>query len=320
MAASVVIGADIFMFGGGVGWPENYTNALWKLTYDRKGRFVWTKITYNEQSQTPSPRRNQQMWECDGKPWSFGGYGISPNGYLHEHGEFKELANHSFANNQLECFDPEAVKWTNSECFGTIPYPSPDYVSARINNTVVLYDQTRNYNAFYQLDLLSLHWSKVTTGETCPSIRCFCSFTAIDGEKIIQHGGFDGDCFGLDDTWVLDLPSKTWSQHSAHNGQTRYVHAAVKYPDTNTVLLVGGCLHNTNIFKLSMDTNINEGTRTLQGMSLECIDKHREQLDLQTLPKIYQREFLLPGEKAATVGQGQVWNGRLRRSRKHLNQ
>jgi hypothetical protein len=314
----VVIGSDLYVFGGRVvNLNFKITNDLWKLTYDRNGRFIWEKISLTKQSQTPSPRHSHTLWEYEGKLLSFGGEGISHDGFLHDHGELN-IEYGIVGNNQLVSFDPKCGKWRNPQCFGVGPSAESSVylVSARINNIVYVFQKGVDVtNSLYQLDLPSLYWTQITTGQPGPCERINCSFTAISDTHIVLHGGAraDEDFENINDTWVLDIPSRTWSEHSTQqDDDDKYAatHTALKCPQTNTLYILGG--YENWFDQIRLDATSAERVKSLRSQSLACADIHREQLDFQALPKIFQQELLLPGEKAATVGQRCVWNGRMR--------
>ena len=97
-SCAVAIESDIYMFGGFVHEENNDTNTLWKLTVPSTGPFAWSKVIVKSKEKTPSPRCQHSGWESTGKLWTFGGVGLSIDGYLNEHGSFERF---SCRNNQL---------------------------------------------------------------------------------------------------------------------------------------------------------------------------------------------------------------------------
>ena len=62
-SCAVTIGTNIYLFGG---WQYNkscLTSALWKLTITSTECFNWSKIMFDDQVKTPSPRCNHSGWE-----------------------------------------------------------------------------------------------------------------------------------------------------------------------------------------------------------------------------------------------------------------
>ena len=118
-SCATAIGADIYVFGGltGRGWES--TNDMWKLSRSTQKRFTCRTIEFHSDEKLPSPRNHHCSWEHRACLWVFGGLAGSPTGYLDDHGEFLD----SGESNQLLRFDPCNKRWTNPECFGTIPSP-----------------------------------------------------------------------------------------------------------------------------------------------------------------------------------------------------
>ena len=83
-ACAVVIESTVYNFGGrnGLGFSST-TNALWALSKTPGGYFAWNDIMTSENVKAPAPRFNHTGWEYSRKLWVFGGYGQSPDGYLH---------------------------------------------------------------------------------------------------------------------------------------------------------------------------------------------------------------------------------------------
>ena len=171
-SCGVVIGADIYMFGGGGVWDHasgrrNCTNALWKLTRPSKQYFEWSEIVTQPQAKSPSPRYAHSGWEYAGKLWIFGGHGLPLAGYLNDHGDFKEDAmlwgnrNLYGKNNQLLCFNPSSGVWRNINTSGTIPRPCDSHATTIIGEKVWVHggtdlDHTFKIHDLFQLDMIFL--------------------------------------------------------------------------------------------------------------------------------------------------------------------
>ena len=81
---------------------------LWKLANTTDGSFEWSTINIEDRQKMPSPRHSYCGWEHGGKMWIFGGFGLSPVGYLNDHGDFKFKGPQKAVgwNNQLFWFEP----------------------------------------------------------------------------------------------------------------------------------------------------------------------------------------------------------------------
>ena len=63
-SCAVVIGSDVYMFGGYLLKEGRECNALWKLATDHaQGSFVWSEIDFTKKEKTPSPRHDHTGWE-----------------------------------------------------------------------------------------------------------------------------------------------------------------------------------------------------------------------------------------------------------------
>ena len=138
-AVSVAINGIIYTFGGFIGEDssESETNALWTLCRTPGGSFTWSFINPHCKEESPSPRQFHTGWAYARKLWIFGGGGPSPEGYLNEYGDIEGPLEFA-TNNQLLCYDPNTHKWTNPQCFGSIPTPRLGHASTIINDKVWL--------------------------------------------------------------------------------------------------------------------------------------------------------------------------------------
>jgi hypothetical protein len=101
------------------------------------------------------------------------------------------------------------------------------------------------YNDSWLFDFASLEWSQVDTGDSAlPSPRYGLAGVLTDRARmVVSHGfTFEGR---FDDTWELDLKSGRWEDVSPDGGGVRplkrCLHEQAWEPDSNTMLLYGGC-------------------------------------------------------------------------------
>ena len=206
-AVAVAIESTIYTFGGMCTHEHIYMNELWTLNRTETGDFTWTFIKCDKES--PSPRDQHTGWEYDRKLWVFGGVGPSPESYLNDYGDTEFEDGFWTRNNQLLCYDPHIQKWTNPKCFGEVPSPRSDHCCTIIRKKVWLFGGF-NYNLgdldeFFQLNMQSLTWMRIQTGQRRPALRYGCTLTAITDNQLILHG--------LTGTWIMDLTSHSWRRY-----------------------------------------------------------------------------------------------------------
>ena len=235
---AVVIGKDIYTFGGWELKRKTETNALWKLSKNRIGCFFWHNIKHQCKEDTPSPRMEHSGWEFAGQLWAFGGFGKSPTGYLNNHGYYRLRQGYG-ENNQILCYDFHTEKWSNPQCFGDIPVPRKDHATTIIDDSVWLFGGSaqdvfnphRTYisSGFFQLNMNTLTWTRIHTGHTNPQGRAFGTLTPVRNNELVLHGSFSDMSPPnniVADTWVMDLTSHAWRLHSSRKDHVRIRHTA----------------------------------------------------------------------------------------------
>ena len=128
------------MFGGrdrvssGQPIPETISvNDLWQMTITSEGCLNWEK-NKTKKSKAPSSRCYHTGWEYTGNLWIFGGMAKVERlaaQYLNDHGDFV-----NGYNNQLLCFSPPNLEWTNPKQYGSVPPPLAGHSTAIIKDTV----------------------------------------------------------------------------------------------------------------------------------------------------------------------------------------
>ena len=269
-ACAVVTGKDIFMFGGYARFGQ-VTNALWKLSWIPQGTlpgtpqgmpqgiphgtpqgttqrtpqgcFLWSQIGRCESKQKcPSPRMFHSGWEYAEKLWIFGGEGRYHDGFLNVHGDFT-----NGVTNQLLYFDPSSEEWQNPECFGDIPNPVHGHATAILRNKVWIFGgyekhwKPDGFDYLYELDMNSLTWINIQTGEPRPLRRKYGSLTAATDTQLVLHGGLtNGDKGYVSDTWVFDIPSASWRTYTQtiENNFKKWGHTGTA--GINNVIITGG--------------------------------------------------------------------------------
>ena len=278
-ACAVTIAGDMYMFGG---CEDNnifhrFTNNLWKLTMTTERCFSWTKIESQSCTKLPSPRTQHAGWEHEGCLWVFGGLGDNPSTlYLNDHGDYVNLNN-----NQLLCYDPSNKTWTNPQSFGAVPSPRASHSTAIIKDKLWLLggdDQSYTYlNDIFSLDMCSRAWTQIETALTKPAGHRHSTLTAISENQLALHGGLENQ--EVRDTWVYDLPSGTWRQHTLDKNVLRNSHTG-SLGANKSIIIIGGC-SNGNVPPV---VHVMFEPRSLQQLAMKTIYNHQSQLPWTCLP------------------------------------
>ena len=188
-AVAAPIGKTIYTFGGIRNTGRNTlrslqymdSTVLWTLSRTKEGSFTWSSKKQQCKHNSPSPRAGHAGWEYQGKLWIFAGCAYSPQDYLNDHGDSEDYFAWAM-NNQLLSYDPNTHKWTNPQCFGSIPKPRSNHACAIINDKVWLFGGnnwlTDKLGDFFELRMNSLTWSQIQTGHPSPQARTCCTLTA----------------------------------------------------------------------------------------------------------------------------------------------
>ena len=287
-SCAVAVGSDIYMFGGFLFREQQSTNSLWKLTITTTGCFIRSQIRVKNQERTPSPRSSHSGWEYAGKVWTFGGYGPSPEGYLNEHGDFQHCQHLQGRNNQLLCFDPSRQEWTDIKTSGAIPEPQARHATTVTNDKVWLYSGING--DLYQLNMMSLVWTKNQTGQVKPRPRILCSLNAATESKLVLHGGL-GSKSG---PWVFDVPSSTWNLQRLNRDHHRYNHKGTEGLN-GYVVVIGGLSSESHKYKSYRIIRVKWEPKSLQQLSIKIIYDHRDALSWRWLPKRLVTQIMCPG-------------------------
>ena len=224
--------------------------------------------------------------------WIFGGEGFPLDGYLNDYGDYDSR---NQTNNQLLRFDLLSKTWTNPKCLGAVPSPPKDrWANAisicNITDAVWLYGE----NGLYELNMTSLTWTHIQTDEPKPRGLHCSSLNVLMNKQLVIHGGIDkyrpNKCCTVGgmshETWILDLASRTWKQHT-DEGCPRSAHTATPGL-TNDILIIGGKTCDNKHDGWELATNILHvmlEPKRLQQLALYMVYKHRKKLPLKCLPK-----------------------------------
>ena len=207
----VQIGSAIYMSGG--------TNMVWKLMKCRNNLFTYKRIQIKDHTKKPSPRHHHCAWEYDKKMWIFGGYGIPPDGYINNYGDFTRDFTHTGAypngfHNQLLSYEPFRKIWTDVACSGDVPAPQARASAALLNDKVYLhggYPSNIPYRGdLYELDMPSITWTRIKPTGLRPNGRMNFSLISVTINHLVFYGGPDGGAV----TRIFDVQLHTWKEYS----------------------------------------------------------------------------------------------------------
>ena len=290
-AVAVAINGTIYTFGG---FNKYFfeRNELWALSRTETGCFTWSFIKFEDEKKSPSPRYGHAGWEYAGKLWVFGGKGHSPLFYLNDHGDRAFLTargseRRKLVNNQLLCYDPNIQKWTNPQCFGTIPSPRSGHGCSIIKDKVWVFGGSSQNVTFheelFELTMQSLTWTEIRTVQPRPEPRCLCTLTALTNNQLVLHGGL-GNEETLSNTWIMDLTTHSWRQCTSGKDHARRHHTG-SLGLNNNVIIIGGYKERRDTYDAYDNTfHVLLEAKSLQQLALRTIHKHEDELNLNYLP------------------------------------
>ena len=279
--SAVAIDTSIYILDG---WNfiKQPGNVLWKMSRKLENSFD-VSIIHMDSTKTPSPRDHHCSWEYGGEMWIFGGFGSSPNGYLHEHGDF-DASVHFWYNNQLFAYNPSQKSWKNAACFGHVPSPRSHAAAAIINDRVWIYGGT-NTSAdimvdFYVLNMNSLTWTKMDTITSKPLRLTCCSLTPATPQHLVLHGYSKK----ANSTWILDVESYEWKKHPSSVVSSLRSHTGTTGLNGEVIIL--GHSKANPIFSVTLEP------KTLQQMAMKIIYRHKTELPWIYLPSLLKHRIL----------------------------
>ena len=281
-AVAVGIGPQIYLFGGWVLRPYKETNQLWELT-ERKGCYNWRRIYFSDDVKVPSPRRYHSGWGYAECLWIFGG-SVGSSGtqrnFLHEHGAFAYSMT-----NQLLCYNPSTQIWTNPQCLGAVPSPRSQHSSAIIKDKVWLFggidEDYSKLDDFFQLDMESYTWTSIRTSQIAPGKCRGASLSAISETQLVLHGNISS--YNVIETWIIDLPSYTWKQHSSKENHRGCYYAHTSSSELNRSLTIIFC-KTQNFQEHPFKHRLVLESKSLQQLAMQVIYNHRRELPWEDLP------------------------------------
>ena len=238
---AVTIGSDIYVHGGGQFREDAFDfkgflfSSLWKLSGTADNRITWTKINFQKEQEIPSGRYLHCGWEYQNNLWIFGGSAIWRNDNFHARKDFQLASNTQGYTSQLCCFHPDKQIWKTVECSGSKPSPRKCHAITKTRAIIWIHGGTDINGVFedlYEFDLCTLTWTQIQTVGSPSPAKCYShSLTAISDRQIVLYGGSNNTA-----SWILDLPSLSWRQHSVPTTlDGKVVEEDTKYKHTGTI-------------------------------------------------------------------------------------
>ena len=289
VTCAVAVGVEVYLFGGYLA-SSKPSNELWKLTRTSEGLFKWWKLNATDSLKEPAPRQGHTGWQYKDKMWIFGGHVLRLEGYLYENGDLIH-----FCTNQILCFEPLAKEWTNPKCFGSIPTPRMYHATTVAGNTAWFFGGVSMeqipfmwHGELYELNMDSLTWTEIHSGQLAPQERYNCTLNAINYNKLVLHGGIgSGDTWTLGDTWIFDLQSQEWTQYELTKNNP---HKTDSHTGTtglnNCVIVIGGLVRiNKTTYTYTATFPIMLEPKLLQQLAMTTLYRNKSLLSERLLPK-----------------------------------
>ena len=276
LSYGVSIGDDIYVtFGGDYDYDSNQ---LWRLTRNTYGCFQWKNIFIKQKHKNPSPRGAHCGWEYGGNLYIFGGEGPSPDEYLNEYGDYNNACN-----NQLLQFNLDEMEWINLRCFGTVPEPRKRHVATTfIHKTWLCGGHSGNqiFDDLYELDMPSLIWTKMN-GHHIPKGRGLRCLNVTTDLQLVLHYQSIGK---PSETWIMDLQSRFWRQHSYDKVCPELSHSGCLGINNSVIIIGSACKEDMSCAPCCVCSVMLE-PKSLQQLAIKTVYKHRATLSLTSLPK-----------------------------------
>ncbi|XP_063418686.1 uncharacterized protein LOC134701461 [Mytilus trossulus] len=167
--------------------------------------------------------------------------------------------------NEVHIFSPVLENWYAPIVNGEKPLPRSGHSATLIDDQLVMFggwDAPYCYNDLYILDMSIVEWAKPKVNGTPPSPRSWHASCALKGNRIMIHGGYDGD-LALDDLHIFTLATSSWMKIKLEPSPIpRAGHQAICLPynheneEQDEVLIFGGGNNDGNFFHDLLSANI----------------------------------------------------------------
>ena len=136
------------------------------------------------------------------------------------------------------------------------------------------------YDDLYQLDMSSLTWTLMETGQMKPDNHCHYTLTAVSDKYLVMHAQ-DCNMDSSNDTWILDVNAMSWKTYKVGYERKQLLkwEAHTSTCSINsTAIIIGGKKPVINI-------SVMLEPKTLQQLALQRIHRAKDELPLQMLPR-----------------------------------
>ncbi|KAK3093369.1 hypothetical protein FSP39_014659, partial [Pinctada imbricata] len=151
--------------------------------------------------------------------------------------------------NDIHIFSPVMENWYQPIVKGDKPLARSGHSATLIDEKLVIFggwDAPICYNDLHILDMCFVEWTKPTVNGTPPLPRSWHASCALSNNRILIHGGYDGNQ-ALDDTHIFSLSTLSWMRIKLEPTPIpRAGHQAVSLPyyhenqQEDEVLIFGG--------------------------------------------------------------------------------
>nr|XP_054758549.1 rab9 effector protein with kelch motifs-like [Lytechinus pictus] len=121
--------------------------------------------------------------------------------------------------NDVVIFNPESKSWYKPVTMGTKPKPRSGHSATLLGDQLVIFggwDAPICYNDLHILDLCLMEFTSPKMIGTPPSPRSWHASIALPGNKVLIHGGYNGN-EALSDSFIFHLDTYTWSEVKLHS-------------------------------------------------------------------------------------------------------
>ena len=276
---TVTIGESVYMYL----IDSSFKQDLWKLTQTAHHCYVWEKVLAKNGTKIPSPRDNLSSWEYSNQMWILGGFMLQLDGYLNDH-DGEHSGGNVGPNNQLLKFNPVSKEWSNPKSSGTVPNYHRTHTTTAIGHKV--WYSTGAFEELYELDMQSLIWTCIKVNPPHPQHHHSCSINALTEKQLVMHGRYAAKIGSLSDTWVLDLPLRSWKKYTSYKAHPRRGHTG-SLGLNNDIIIIGGIRSHSflQIFVNKAIFHVMFEPKCLQQVAMQTVFKHQAELPLTSLPK-----------------------------------
>ncbi|XP_005101714.1 kelch domain-containing protein 2 [Aplysia californica] len=259
-----------------------------------------------------APRDKATAWAHENsRIYIFGGYGMKPYAFMWSGEEDKYTLEVEFGrgwNDQIVYLDVEKKCWVRPQCQGPKPKSRAAHATIYVEGDVYLFGgrhQSERMNDLHRFNVESHRWSgTLCCLGTLPEGRTWHTLSRASKTDLLMYGGFNVEQKPLDDAWLLNMETLSWSVLSRSTGFPRLWHTASTNPHGD-VLIFGGCENNILDEETSMITSrkvllLRTKPFSLERLCLHCMYTQRSVLRPQweCLPRQFQ-EWLQAKEKVS---------------------